>query len=213
MSGRAQEAAPPAPRLGEIAGIEFQRRQIVDRVGIVRVEPDGGGEIAPRRIRLAVAGEHAGEVEPRLDEARVDLDGSQILRPGLRDAPGGIEAGGAVEGGGGIERVEDEAAPIEHRRFLEAAHVLRRLGRRKQILELVAARILDRQQHLASSMKPIRPAITSRLMYFRLEPISVILPSRLVKRASRSFHFSSVLAPLMSCCWRQLSRLTSRCSR
>jgi hypothetical protein len=121
--------------------------EIVDRVGIAVVEPDCG-QVPARGVKIALFLQHSGVIEPRLDEAGIDLQRLHVGRFRLLVSCERAEAVGAVEGSTCISRVEREASLVERRRFLEAPVLFRVLGKREKVFQPVVV-FADRQQHLA----------------------------------------------------------------
>ena len=63
-------------------------------------------------IRAAL-GHQPGEVEPGLDESRIELDGARVVMRRLELPAGCPQAVGAVERGDRVARIDGEAALIE----------------------------------------------------------------------------------------------------
>jgi hypothetical protein len=80
---------------------------------VVRVVRDRLLERAARRRGPAPVGGDGGEVQPRLDEAGIELERSGILALGIRQSIHGAQAVGAIERRNGVARIEGEGARIE----------------------------------------------------------------------------------------------------
>src|SRR5690606_35758526 len=70
---------PEPPGLGEIVGLEFEPRQIEDRIGVVGIDRDSLSQMAARSVDLALLAEQVGEVEPRLGKLGIALQRAPVF--------------------------------------------------------------------------------------------------------------------------------------